>query len=92
MKLKHLIHIMVILACLLLIVGSASAQEDSVYTTISGDSVTIWDTNILESSASKYKFSVALLGNDSIIITETDTIGPIANCICHYDLSIESIS
>jgi len=84
MKLRHLI----ILTGLLIILGNTYAQEDSVYATISGDSVTICNTNILGNCASEFKFSVALLENDSIIITETDTIGPIANCICYYDLSV----
>jgi len=88
MKLRHLIQFAVFLASLLLIINSASAQQDSVFTTFSGDSVTVWNTHILENCASRFAVSITMLGNDSISITETDTIGPIANCICTYDLSV----
>jgi hypothetical protein len=88
MKLRHLIHLTAFLATLLLIVGNAFSQEDSVFCKKFGNSVIIWNTNVLENCASRYKISVNLLGNDSIIITETDTIGPFENCICFYDLSV----
>jgi len=91
MKLRHTIHLLIVLTTVLLIISNTYAQEDSVFTIISGDSVTVWNTNLFENCGSRFAFDVIMCGSDSIIITETDTVGPMANCPCYYDLSITLI-
>ena len=63
------------------------AQKDSVFTIVSGDSVTIWDTRAEENCASRFAFSIVMLDSNGIALTEIDTVGPAANCGCIYDLS-----
>jgi hypothetical protein len=63
------------------------SQQDSVFTTTAGDSLIIWDTNARENCASRFKFSILWLDSNEISLTETDTIGPMAECICTYNLS-----
>ena len=63
------------------------SQQDSVFVVLSGDSTTIWNVNVIENCASRFKCSVFISDSNGVMLTETDTIGPIANCICTYDLS-----
>ena len=63
------------------------SQQDSVFVVLSGDSTTIWNVNVIENCASRFMCSVFISDSNGVMLTETDTIGPIANCICTYDLS-----
>jgi hypothetical protein len=67
------------------------AQQDSVFATVSGDTVTIWNMDIEENCASIFTHSIVMLDSNVIVLTETDTLGPIANCICKFDLQLQLI-
>jgi len=77
----------VVFATALLGFSTASSQQDSLFVTLSGHSVTIWNIGVEANCASRFSFSIAMLDSNGIILTETDTIGPGAKCICTYDLS-----
>jgi Secretion system C-terminal sorting domain len=64
------------------------AQQDSVFAAVSEDSVTIWNTGLEENCASRFTFSIVMLDSNVIIVTETDTVGPLVRCMCIYDLSL----
>jgi hypothetical protein len=70
-----------------LLVSGVSVGQDSVFVQMAGDTVTIWDKNARENCASRFEFFIAWSNSNDATITETDTVGPIANCICTYDLS-----
>lgn len=63
------------------------SQRDTVFTTVSGDSVTIWNVDLEENCASRFSFSIVMLDSNIIVLTETDTVGPIALCVCTFDIS-----
>jgi hypothetical protein len=65
------------------------AQQDSVYSTISNDTVTIWNTDVVENCAVKFSYSVIMLDSNVIVLTETDTVGRTARCICTFDLQYQ---
>ncbi len=67
------------------------AQQDSVFATVSGDTVTIWNMDIEENCASIFTYSIVMLDSNVIVLTEIDTVGPIANCHCRYDLQFKLI-
>ena len=76
------------LALLIVLVSStASAERDSVYTRVTSDTVVLWNTGVQENCASRFRLSLLTPDSNVIVLTETDTIGPIANCFCTYDLS-----
>ncbi len=63
------------------------AQLDSIYANVQGDTVTIWHNQTFRNCASRFLIEYEI--NDfQIKILEVDTVGPIANCLCYYDLSI----
>ena len=64
------------------------AQTDSIYVTIIGDTVRAWDINIQENCASRFAVTVQRGGYGAYTVTERDTIGPGANCICTYFISV----
>ena len=66
----------------------ASSQSDSLFTAISGDTVTIWNTGVKANCASRFGFSMITLDSNDIVLTEIDTVGPIARCNCSYNLSL----
>ncbi|MFA6025291.1 MAG: T9SS type A sorting domain-containing protein [Ignavibacteriaceae bacterium] len=72
---------------LFLVSNNSFAKDDSVFVKIQADTVQIWNTNVSANCASRFSLSAEITGN-SIIITEFDTIGPIANCHCIYDLHV----
>ncbi|MBA4312238.1 MAG: hypothetical protein C0417_06380 [Chlorobiaceae bacterium] len=66
------------------------AQQDSVYATVSNDTVAIWNTDINDNCGARYTFSIVLLDSNVIIITEIDT-GDVAYCRCTFDLQFQLI-
>ncbi|MCK9424428.1 MAG: T9SS type A sorting domain-containing protein [Ignavibacteriaceae bacterium] len=70
----------------LIFVGNSSfANEDSVFVKVQTDTVQIWNTDVLANCASRFSLQTEITGN-SIVVAECDTIGPIADCHCIYDL------
>jgi len=66
--------------------GSLSAQFDSLYVTVSGDTATIWHTLTYRNCGSLFVMDVQL--EDTLItVTEVDTGAP-AFCNCYFDLSV----
>lgn len=67
---------------------AGAAEQDSVFVVVSGDTATIWNTRVGENCASRFAFSIVMLDSNDILLTEIDTVGPIALCTCIYDLSV----
>jgi hypothetical protein len=70
----------------LLISLNIYGKEDSLFIKIVGDTVQVWNTEVLENCASKFISTITFSDSNNIVITECDTVGPIANCICYFDL------
>jgi hypothetical protein len=67
------------------VLRSASAQTDSIFVKIAGDTVHIWNTDIMSNCVSKFSLSVTIF-EKRIAIIECDTIGSLADCLCNFDL------
>lgn len=77
------------IVCLSIMISPAVyGQKDSIFATVSGDSVTIWDMHLLENCASRYIFSLLMPEQTKIVLHEIDTAEGVANCLCRYDLSV----
>jgi hypothetical protein len=77
-----------ILFILFLISSSiAYSQKDTIFTTVSGDSVTIWHKNVKSICEKKYRLSISMLDSNRIVLTETDTSNIWTYCYCWYDFS-----
>jgi len=74
-----------VFAFLFLMWSDSHAKDDSVFVKINADTVQIWNTDVSSNCASKYLLQAAITGN-AIVITECDTVGPIAHCNCIFDL------
>lgn len=72
-------------ALLIFVANSSFAHEDSVFVKIQSDTVQIWNTDVSANCASRFSLKTEITGN-SIVVTECDTIGPMADCHCIYDL------
>lgn len=72
---------------LVLLVSGVSVGQDSVFVQMAGDTVTIWDKNAMENCTSRFQISIAWANSMGATMTETDTVGAMANCVCSYDLS-----
>jgi len=70
---------------LIFVANSSFANEDSVFVKMQADTVQIWNTDVSANCASRFYLKTEITGN-SIVVTECDTIGPIAKCYCIYDL------
>ncbi|MEJ2614645.1 MAG: T9SS type A sorting domain-containing protein [Ignavibacteriaceae bacterium] len=46
----------------------------------------VWNTDITANCASRFSLDIVPSGVDSFTVTEIDTIGPLANCVCNYDI------
>ena len=62
------------------------ANDDSLFVKLGGDTVQVWNTDVTANCASRFSLNILPSGIDTFTVTEFDTIGPIANCICNYDL------
>ena len=71
-----------------LFIGELYSQTDSIYATVQGETAAIWHTQTYRNCASKFLMD-AQLEAFHITLMEIDTIGPIANCLCYFDLSVE---
>lgn len=82
-----------LLIALLLVVasGAAHAGFDSLYVISHADTTTIWHKNAESNCVSKFAFDVTF-NHDTIVIVEKDTVGPLATCTCHFDLSVTTVN
>jgi hypothetical protein len=80
---------MTVICLLFLVTGplAAAPNSDSIFVILSGDRVTIFDTHSLGNCGSQYRSSLTL-SHDTLRWVRTDTVGPIARCICPHDFSI----
>jgi hypothetical protein len=63
-----------------------SAQfVDSLFVTINQDTVHVWDMRAQENCASRYSITVTSL-HDTVYVLQTDTVGPLVNCTCLFNL------
>ena len=83
---KHLLSNYMIGFFILFLLSNLHSQTDSIYVTVHNDTATIWHTQTERNCASKFRMDIHL-NNFHILLMEMDTIGPIANCICYFDLS-----
>jgi hypothetical protein len=67
---------------------AALAQQDSVFVTISGDTVKVWNTDVRANCAARFEVSVVSNDTNTFAITERDTVGPKAWCNCTFDLFV----
>lgn len=65
--------------------NNSFAKDDSVFVKIEADTVQIWNTDVSANCASRFSIKTEINKN-SIVVTECDTLGPLANCNCIYDL------
>jgi hypothetical protein len=85
MQLKRLFLHMLLCACAPL--APVVAQlPDIISTKVSGDTITITDAHAMANCASRFAIEVKVTGN-RITMTECDTVGPLANCICEYTVT-----
>ena len=59
--------------------------KDSLYVSMAGDTINVWDIAVCGYCAQAYSFSVTT-SSDTIYIVQTDTAGRIALCACVVDL------
>jgi len=79
--LKKLIFFLIILFN-----GFLICQTDSIFVEVINNTAIIHHNQNFQNCASKFQINLNL--NDSYIeIIEVDTVGPIANCMCYFDLS-----
>ena len=70
---------------LIFVANSSFAKDDSVFVKIQTDTVQIWNTDVSANCASRFSLMTEITGN-RIVLTECDTLGPLADCFCIYDL------
>jgi hypothetical protein len=63
-----------------------SFGQEAIYAVVQNDTVTIWHVETERNCASAYKMEFEIDGTD-INLYEVDTVGPIALCLCYFDLS-----
>jgi hypothetical protein len=66
--------------------GSLTAQADSIYATVQGDTATIWHTQTHRNCGSEFYMDVTL-DDYHLTVTEIDT-GEYALCDCYFDLYV----
>ncbi|MFH1852711.1 MAG: T9SS type A sorting domain-containing protein [Candidatus Neomarinimicrobiota bacterium] len=76
-----------LIALLLVLSGAVRAQADSIFTVISGDTVTVWHQQTTRNCCSLFDLRVTMSDN-LITITETDTAEYLCYCTCTFDLSV----
>ena len=79
----------VLLCFISLDVATGRAAEDSVYVTVNGDYVTVWNTEVQANCASLFLMATRL-SNDTLYVGETDTTTVRARCICTFDMSLST--
>lgn len=65
--------------------NSSFANDDSVFVKIITDTVQIWNTDVSANCGSRFSIKTETTKN-LIVVTECDTLGPLADCFCIYDL------
>ena len=66
---------------------AAATRDDSLYVRVTGDSISIWDIRAEENCASRF-ISALTISHDTITWVQTDTVGPLARCVCHFDMEV----
>jgi hypothetical protein len=66
---------------------AAAQTTDSLFVRVAGDSISIRDIRAVENCASRFT-SALTISHDTLTWVQTDTVGPIARCICHYDMEV----
>jgi hypothetical protein len=71
-----------------IIVGHSlsSFGQEAIYAVVENDTVTIWHIEAFRNCASAYDMQFEIDGN-KINLYQVDTVGPIALCMCYFDLS-----
>lgn len=74
---------------LLLLFGWATvfAQQEGLSVSVSGDTATIWNSNLVQNCAFRVVFDVAVR-DTALTVTEIDTSKLSANCVCTFHLSV----
>ncbi len=72
----------------LLITFNLTAKQDSLFTKIIGDTVQIWNINVEANCVSEFDYQILFVSSYTIAVTECDTVGPLANCICNFDVHV----
>jgi len=79
------------LICLLLLIvfpGSLFSQTDTVYAEVQGDTVIIKHDRVFQNCG--FNACMEVHQDDFLItVTEIDTIGLLADCMCYFDLSVK---
>ncbi|MDE3058196.1 MAG: hypothetical protein KGJ59_09605, partial [Bacteroidota bacterium] len=81
----------IMLLGIIAILAITSLDAESLFVVINNDNVTILDNDINTNCASKFFVTTTVSGNPlafTIVVTECDTIGPIADCFCDLDVSV----
>ncbi|MGA9293136.1 MAG: T9SS type A sorting domain-containing protein [Ignavibacteriaceae bacterium] len=85
-KLNFSLSLLLFFYGLLFLQSTPYAKEDSLYVKFAGDTVQVWNTDITANCVSTFLLDIMQTGIDSFTVTEIDTTGPLANCMCKYDL------
>ena len=71
----------------ILLLNFAMGQTDSLWTEVSGDTVTIHHDNTERNCGALFDFSLAFIDSNIITVVEVDT-GDMAFCNCEFDLEL----
>jgi len=78
----------IVLTVLFASCATAEAQtNDSLFVRVSGDSIRIWDVHASENCASRFT-SALTISHDTVTWVQTDTVGALAWCMCHYNMEV----
>jgi hypothetical protein len=70
--------------------ATGATTNDSLFVQSGADSISIWDMHAWENCASRFISSLSL-SHDTLTWIQTDTVGPIARCLCTYDLVVSMV-
>jgi len=82
-------NLCVLLCSITLAIATSSAAEDSVYVTVNGDYVSVWNIGVHANCATLFLIATRL-SNDTLYVDETDTTTVRARCACTFDLSVST--
>jgi hypothetical protein len=89
-NLEESMKILCALLCIITLhVATGRAAEDSVYVTVNGDYVTVWNTGVQANCVSLFLMATRL-SYDTLYVDETDTSTTRVRCICTYDLNVST--
>ncbi|MBU2637240.1 MAG: T9SS type A sorting domain-containing protein [Bacteroidetes bacterium] len=76
-----------LLFLLFVLLNFSYSSQDSLYVTLSADTVKIWNVGVYVNCACSFMMDVNV-SSDTIFITEIDTSKDWATCMCYFDLCI----